>query len=440
MPKATFLHKSEILKIRDECLSKTDEQLAKELGRDIRTIANARKKLGITKSTGGKVKALVAFNKTSSTQPTIPDHKLTTGLHLNESQRKEFFKTQLVNSLYYQNLKEQFTENEIDFYLEEWGALSIQFDDIANTEKRQIDDLIKAEIMGNRMLRNIKVAEDIIENLQLDVEALRKSKDMDTDVQAQERDDMLNNMIRAIHSQTQVMANDYQRNFDLRSKVLSELNARRRDRVDQIKKGGTTFIGLVEAFRDRQLRATQGRHIELVRIAREKKRVEWNKPNIFPDGTKDCILMDENSELVQKDIIRIEELGSQFLQKYQNLENKRIFILDDDQSRQQFFAQILIKNKLDFASNTIKAKLLLIPENKYDFICLDYDLGLNQKGHEVVDYILNNNLYKDTEFLIHSMNPEGVERMQSMLSGERIIEVCNFETILKSFKKEESNA
>jgi CheY-like chemotaxis protein len=236
------------------------------------------------------------------------------------------------------------------------------------------------------------------------------------------------------------MANDYQRNFDLRSKVLSELNARRRDRVDQIKKGGTTFIGLVEAFRDRQLRATQGRHIELVRIAREKKRVEWNKPNIFPDGTKDCILMDENSELVQKDIIRIEELGSQFLQKYQNLENKRIFILDDDQSRQQFFAQILIKNKLDFASNTIKAKLLLIPENKYDFICLDYDLGLNQKGHEVVDYILNNNLYKDTEFLIHSMNPEGVERMQSMLSGERIIEVCNFETILKSFKKEESNA
>jgi hypothetical protein len=298
MAKGTPLKPEEFEYIRLNCLSKTDEELSNHLKRDLRTIVNARRKLGIRKAQRGKIEAIAP--KTINGIAVPPSQKMT------EDQRKQFFKTQLTNSLYYNNLKESFNKEEIDFYLEEWASLCVQFEDIVATEKRQIDELIKAEIMGNRILRNIKVAEDEIKNIVEEVERLRKLKDMESDEDAQERDSQLMTMIRMMSAQSNAMSNDYQKNVDGKNKLLNELNARRRDRVEQISKRGTTFIGLVEAMRDREMRETQGRHMELVRLAKQKKISEWREPTSFADGTKDCILMDENSILPEKEIVRLD--------------------------------------------------------------------------------------------------------------------------------------
>jgi CheY-like chemotaxis protein len=424
MPRGEYLKPEELEYIRNNVLSKTDDQLAEYLKRDSRTIRNARRRLGINKSSAGQVVSIEQPNKHG-----IVGHTLT------DDQRKEFFKTQLVNSLYYKNLQEQFSKLEIDFYLEEWAALSIQFDDIANTEKRQIDELIKAEIMGNRILRNIKIAEDEIELLIKETDDFRKSNDITENEVAQERDALLMSMIRSIHAQSQAMSNDYQKNVDMRNRLLDGLNCRRKDRIDQIKKGGTTFIGLVEALRDRQLREVQGRHIELVRLAKEKKKNEWNKSTKFPDGSIDCILMDESSELPVREQSFVEEKYSKLISKYRNLKEKKILIIDDEMSRKQFFSDIFKMHTLRFASNTQKAIDLLKDNNDYDLICLDYDLGMENKGSEIVNYILNKEICKDSEILIHSMNPEGAEKMRVMLSGERPIEVYSYENIVKGFKE-----
>lgn len=300
MPKRNFLKPQELEYIRQNCLNKTDEEMSQYLKRDIRTIASARKKLGIKKTRGGKVEVYETANSSNNIA-------LQASQKLTEEQRKEFFKTQLTNTMYYQNLKDQFTKEEIDFYLEEWSSLCVQFEDIVATEKRQIDELIKAEIMGNRILRNVKITEEQINMLIEEVELLRKANDMEDDEQAQERDIQLMNMIRTFAAQSQIMSNDYQKNVSLKNNLLSELNARRRDRVDQITKRGTTFLGLVESLRDREVRENQGRHMELVRMAKEKKRSEWRNPITFADGTQDCVLMDEHSIIKEKEVIRIEE-------------------------------------------------------------------------------------------------------------------------------------
>jgi CheY-like chemotaxis protein len=423
MSRGTSLKPEEEKYIQENCLTKTDVELAKHLNRDIRTIKTWRKKLGIHKGGNGKLEKI---NVVGKNDPIIATRKLS------EDQRKKFFQTQLINSLFYDNLKEQFTPDEIEFYLEEWGSLCIQFEDIVQTEKRQIDEYIKAELMGNRILRNVKVAEDEIKKIIDEVTNLYATTDIKNDEEAQERDYMLQTLIRTMHGQTQVMANDYQKNVELRNKLLNELNARRRDRIDQFKKSKTTFIGLVEALREKDIRESQGRHIELVRLSREKKKSEWRKPVRFPENILDCVLMDEDSELPEKDIVLMEDIRCRFIDKYSKETGKNILIIDDETYRHNFFYQVLKGNELYVAKNTTNAKELL-KERDYDLVCLDYDLGLKTKGSEAAEFILQEGLCQKTDILIHSMNKKGFSLLRRMLEGKRNIEAMYFEDIIKIF-------
>jgi CheY-like chemotaxis protein len=433
MPKNGFIKPEELEYIKDNCLIKTDKELANHLNKDIRTIKAWRKKLGIEKSGSGKVQKMnIGQSMTGNSTDIIINKKLT------EEQRKSFFQTQLRNSLFYSNLKEQFTSDEIEFYLEEWGALCVQFEDIVASEKRQIDELIKAEIMANRMLRNIKIAEDQIEATVKEIEELRKNSDISNNEVLQERDIQLMTMLRTMHGQSQGMANDYQKNVELRNKLLDELNARRKDRIDQIKKGNTTFLGLIQAFRDKETRESQGRHMELMRLAKQKKLSEWRKPTIFPDGSKDCVLMDPDSELPKKNIVMMEDMKSKFIDEFSKEKGKNILVIDDENRRQQFFSEVFKENRIDFASNPDKA-IDKVTSDYYHLICLDYDLGMNRKGTDFARFIIDNNLCENTKILIHSMNKDGSEKIKNLLITKRDIEKFPFEEIYKNFG-DKSNA
>jgi hypothetical protein len=250
----------EIQYIRDHCLGMPDEEIAKKLGRNLITVRRARVKLGVTKGYRGKVNEI---NTNSSGK--LDSIASAANAELNEIQRKEFYRSQFTNSLYYTNLKEQFTKEEIDFYLEEWGSLCIQFEDVVATEKRQIDEYIKMTLLGFRILRNINMIEEEIGKLQKEVEQWRKSHPkIQEEPESQERDDLMLDMISSMNAQAKSIARDYQQNLEMRTKLLGELNARRKDRVDQILKRGTTFQGLVEEFRNAEVRKNQGRHMELL--------------------------------------------------------------------------------------------------------------------------------------------------------------------------------
>src|SRR5687768_825967 len=108
--------------IKQNCLTLTDESMAQHLNRDVRTISYARKKLGIIKRAGGKLEGIGINSKASEPNQL----NLVSSQRLTEDQRKEYYRTQFANSLYYDNLKQQFTPDELDFYLEEWGTLCLQ--------------------------------------------------------------------------------------------------------------------------------------------------------------------------------------------------------------------------------------------------------------------------------------------------------------------------
>jgi CheY-like chemotaxis protein len=163
-------------------------------------------------------------------------------------------------------------------------------------------------------------------------------------------------------------------------------------------------------------------------LAKEKKKNEWRKPIVFPDGTKDCILLDEYSEIPKTEIVLLKDFGSDLVEEYSARVDAKILIVDDDFRRSQFFSQKFKNNKLDFASNADKA-INYLTDNIYDLVCLDYDLGLGQKGLDLVKHIND----KDIDVLVQSMNKEGVELITKELTNIRKLEVVPFESLVKSF-------
>lgn len=406
--------------ITEHWMVKTDRIIASELKRNIKTISAYRKKCGFNKTYGGQIDKLSLMENTSNTYEA--------SLNLAEESRKNFFKIQLKNSLFYKHLKDALTEGEIRFYLEEWSALCIQFEDIVGTEKRQIDELIKSEIMGNRILRNIKIAEDEIEIIQTEIEELRKIRDVENDEHAQERDMQLLMLVRQLHAQSQAMSSDYQKNVDMRNKLLSELNGRRKDRVDQIKKSGTTFMGLIENLHTREKREVEGRYIELMKLATDKKKQDWRTPITFPDGTKDCILMDEGSELPTRDIVIIEHAASTFFEYFRHSEHENIAILDTDEDNIKFF-KIHFENSHIHLHDSNQSIIDSLKKNKYDLICINYRLSEYENADKFVRYIITKDLCKDSKFLIYPNEAEQTNRLGIMLNDERDFETCNIEDL-----------
>ena len=295
-----MLNKSEIIYIAEHASVMTDQEIAVYLDRDIKTIGRHRRSLGIEKTASGMV-----IKKDLHTDQLINKAKK---LHeLTDGEKKVWFENQLKNSRSYPLLRQQLTRDEIGFYVEEFSILCVQFEDVAITETRQIDELVKAEVLDHRILRNIKYTEDAIELLAKQIETFRKKHDM-TDEENQQRDDIMLNMVKQMAAQSNQMTSDHLRNVELRNKLLQDLSARRRDRVDEIDKSKNTFLGLVKAFEDEKVRESQGRHAELVRLAKDKKLDEWRGENIFPDGSRDSIILDDQAVLQQKSTKALKDL------------------------------------------------------------------------------------------------------------------------------------
>lgn len=417
------LQPEELAYIRENSFTKTDEDIARDLSRNLKTVIAGRKKLGIVKKGAGSLRVVDLH----------AEHPIQVGSKLNEDQRKEFFKTQLANSVYYKLLKQQFTVAEIDFYLEEWASLCIQFEDVIATEKRQIDEFIKAEIMANRIAKNIKIAEDEIFKLQKEAERLYKKRDMPNDPEAQERDQVLQELSSMMSRSAGSMRSDYQANVKLRNDILEQLNARRADRVTELKKAGTTFLGLVSAFKDKTLREAHGRQMELVRLSKERKKNEFRRVEKFVDGSNDCVLIDDQSEIPQQDIVYLADMECQFLKQYEELEGKNILIIDDDIRRVQFFQDKFAKNKLFYSTNAEHA-ISQLETLGFDLICLDYDLGMGSKGLEIAQYIILKDIR--AEVLVHSMNENGATLIKEALVMKGNIEIFPFEKMVDKSKEQ----
>jgi len=212
-----------------------------------------------------------------------------------DADKAQWFKDQFKQTHLYVTLKNQFDKHEINTYMEEYGSICCQFEDIVTSEFFQIDDFLKHRILINRQLTLMKSMQEEVTAL---VKWLAENRDDDDFTQEYkkergEKSIRAGDLRKALHKVNE----RYDKLVGEREKIYKNLAATRQDRVDELRKGGQDFFSLLVKLQNSEAeRDKQGKYAEMTRIAAEDIKKEFRKPTVFPDGEIGPIIMDAETE------------------------------------------------------------------------------------------------------------------------------------------------
>lgn len=272
----------------------TDKQIQKKLYEkcdyewNIATVRRHRRKLGIKKRSGDQ------FIKEESGQPilSIPPPGLT------EQEKADWFRSQFKKTHLFSNIKKQLTKEEIVVYLEEYGILCCQFEDIVCSEFFQIDGYLKHRILLNRQFVAIHRARceiPISENWLADNRPNEQTS-------PETRQDYVSKTLLLGEMKKNLLEENKRYNELMKEeeKILKNLNATRKDRIDQLSGGKENFFQIVLLIQhSEKIREEQGRYAELIKLSGDQALEKTRDQIEFPDGEMDAIITDY--ETVQRE-------------------------------------------------------------------------------------------------------------------------------------------
>ena len=214
---------------------------------------------------------------------------------LDRLEKAEWYRRQLRKSHLYVTLQDQFEPDEVDVYLQEYGDLCCQFADIVASEFMQIDDFLKHRLLIARQL-------SLMKSLRAEIKSTSKWLRQHP-VTAEESEEDKKRRIaneRLVDSKRSALkqANDrYDKLSAERNRISQSLAATRKDRLEELRGGGESFLDLVCRIQQSdKARREEGRFAELSRMALEDEEVAMRREILFPDGSKDPLILDDRSE------------------------------------------------------------------------------------------------------------------------------------------------
>jgi hypothetical protein len=281
------------LKILVDCINQnlSDKQIQQRLVQEcgykwtLDTIGRRRRAMGVVKKTGRPVNTDVVDTQMLS----LPPHGLS------EIEKANWFRDGFKKTHLYRTIQKQFEPEEVDVYIEDFGLLCCQFEDIVVSEFMQVDDFLKHRILVDRQLILSRSLQRQILDLQEWFIEHPKKEDEDKDtirfrlLQQKQVDDR--------YRYLKVSSDRYDALIKERQKIYNSLAATRKDRLDELRGGKATFFELVAKLQHSQdERDRQGRFAELTKLASEDIKDEFRKPIKFPDGSKEPIIMDSETD------------------------------------------------------------------------------------------------------------------------------------------------
>jgi len=212
-----------------------------------------------------------------------------------DTDKAQWFKDQFRQTHLYVTLKSQFNKNEIATYMEEYGSICCQFEDIVTSEFFQVDDFLKHRILINRQLTMMK-------DMQEEITALTKwlaQNPLEDDCSLEDKREKGEKTVRVnlLRPELHKVNERYDKLVNEREKIYKNLAATRQDRIDELRKGGQDFFSLlIKLQNSEEERDRQGKYAELTRIAAEDIKKEFRQPIKFPDGEIAPIIMDAETE------------------------------------------------------------------------------------------------------------------------------------------------
>ena len=193
---------------------------------------------------------------------------------------------------YWKKIKSQLLQDEIPFFEQEWAAYNLQFQDLVHTDELTMIDTIMLTVQINRLLTQQRQALEQIELLKTEIQdEMDKDKDdRDLLIMKNLREEIAscNNNLNTINKQCESLQTTKDRKF-------SQLKVTREQRFKRIEESKKNIFELLKLLSEHDTRVLENRRLSLMRDATDKIKNEWMEPVEFADGTKDTILLSEDT-------------------------------------------------------------------------------------------------------------------------------------------------
>jgi hypothetical protein len=251
----------------------------------VKSISRCRRNSGVVKKSGRPVNVDVPSSPMLASPP----------LGLNDVEKAAWFRDQFQKTHMYTTIQKQFEPDEVETYLEDFGLLCCQFEDIVISEFMQVDDFLKHRILVDQQLTGKRFIQRDVNNIQAWFIANPKKEEEDKDTirfrLAKQR--QLEAQQRALND----IGKRYDELIKTRTKIYDGLAATRLHRLDELRGGKASFLELVSKMQySQEERDKQGILAELTNLAAEDVKNEFRKPTKFPDGSIEPIIMDSETD------------------------------------------------------------------------------------------------------------------------------------------------
>lgn len=232
---------------------------------------------------------------------------------LNRLENKEAFKD-LKSKPFWAELKQQYSERELELYLYHWAKYLEQFeDDVTHSEESQICKAIDLEIMMHRNLKEKFKVDGELARLEKElVKALEKDKEIENGtLEDKDKEYLLAQhrtytqaimaQIQGIRSSQMTRTKEYNELLDKHQKMNRDLKTTRDQRFKDIKERKITFFGLLQAFDDAREKQRMSTEAELIALSTKKATKDLGEYHTYLDGIVDQPIL--NSDTLKEDNI-----------------------------------------------------------------------------------------------------------------------------------------
>lgn len=216
-------------------------------------------------------------------------------------QSKKTLEFDIERSPIWKELQKQFNREELDTFLYHWATLIAQFKyDVLPTERMQIIDAVRIEILMNRALERTQKAVTEIEDYEAESSDLREQYNDTQDQTLKARISALEAMIANMKTSIINFNKEYKELFVNKQSILRELKATRADRIKRIEDSKETIGSWIgKMLENTDLRRELGVELEKVRLANQIEYERLSEYHKYLDGSIEQPIL--NSDNLKED-------------------------------------------------------------------------------------------------------------------------------------------
>lgn len=211
----------------------------------------------------------------------------------------ESLRLKLRGKNFYQEIKAQFEESELQSFEETWIGLILQFkEDVMPSEELQIKQYITLDVLLNRSMKERKRHVENVEKLQslVDKEYLKPEDSRDAPKLMN-----LETQLAYARSSMANYTNEYTKLLAEHQKIGKDLKATREQRIKRIEDGKSSWTGLIRMLEESDIREKQGREMEILKLASDKAQSSLMDYHQYADGTVDRPFLTPESVLLEEE-------------------------------------------------------------------------------------------------------------------------------------------